>query len=142
MKTARILSSGQGMSLICINGSDFAAHDMENLFGHPVGYEAPRFNAAGLPVITDPKTAIGNTGWSYGDAVEEVIASGGDVDLELFPFASTIVASDSPVILADGRPVYFSQEEQFEHETGWSIADALDEALEAQRERKLFGRRH
>ena len=141
MNTSRILSSkGQGnMAMLVITGSDFAGQNLNHLLGYPAGYKAPHFNAAGHLVVTDPKTPIGNTGWTYGDAVEEAIASGATVDLELFPFAAPVTSSS---ILGNDRKIYFSEEEQFEHETGWSVGDAINEALEAQRDRRLFGRRH
>jgi len=87
-------------------------------------------------VITDPNTLIGKTGWTYGQAVEEVIASGGTVDLEIFPFAKSMLG------ITGGDEVESEDTiAKFERETGWSMSDALEEAVETQRDRRLFGTR-
>jgi len=95
-------------------------------------------------VITDPNTPIGDTGWTYGQAVEELIETGAHVDLELFPFAKTMVGIATVGITtgATGDSDALADAEAFERATGWSWGDALDEAAEIQRHRRLFGSSH
>lgn len=89
-------------------------------------------------IISNPNTPIpGVTGWTYGQAVQELIDGGNPVDLELFPFAKSWLGITSG---APARDLSEVEADEFERETGWSYSDAVDEAAQARRSRRLFGR--
>lgn len=95
-------------------------------------------NSNSAAVIRNPNTPIpGVKGWTYGQAVQELIDSGKPVDISIFPFAVAWL----------GRPVTAAEQtvetdvDDFELATGWTSQAALELALECQRERRLFGNR-
>jgi hypothetical protein len=91
-----------------------------------------------MAIVTNPNTPIpGVQGWTYGQAVRELIEGGNPVDLELFPFAASWLGITSGAPAHDQSVV---DVDAFERETGWSYSDAVDEAAEARRSRRLFGR--
>lgn len=104
-------------------------------------------------VISNPSTPIpGVKGWTYGDAVRELIASHQPVDLVLFPFAAhwllrkseVDVHTEPPTFSVDIKavePGYTAEELAFIERTGWTPEDALAMALDCREDDILYGNR-
>lgn len=100
-------------------------------------------------VISDPNTPIpGVKGWTYGQAVRELLSSRLPVDLVLFPFAAawmglrtvTEAVEEKAVDLAD-MDLDDMTDEQYERATSYTPEDAMSMALEYREDSILFGNR-
>jgi hypothetical protein len=101
-------------------------------------------------VISDPNTPIpGVKGWTYGQAVRELLNSRLPVDLVLFPFAAawmglrpvTPAVEQEAVDLAADLDLDAMTDEQYRLATTWTREDALSMTLECREEDILFGNR-
>lgn len=101
-------------------------------------------------VISDPNTPIpGVKGWTYGQAVRELLSSRLPVDLVLFPFAAawmglrpvTAAVEEKAVVLDPDMDLDDMTDEQYKLATTWTPEDAMSMALECREEDILFGNR-